>query len=418
VTVSAKWPAGGGAIGEGSLVGGNFGRLLAATAITNVGDGIRLVALPLLATLLTRDPVLIAAVTAAVRLPWLLASLPAGVLADRCDRRALMGYGALGQTVLVGALSLAVLADRATIGLVIAIAFAMGCLEVVIDNTAQVITPQTVAPAQLDQANGLLVAAFILANQFAGPPIGGVLFAVSASAPFGVDALTFAVAAALLLSMRGAFCVAAEPAAAGMRVQIAEGVRWLRRDRPLSAIAAACFVQNLFESMSTSILVLFALKELGLSGVGFGLLVTAGSLGGLAGTRSSRALSGWLGVVPVLLGTNLAMGVSKGAIGLVGNPVVVGLLFAVNGFAVVVWNVVTVTVRQRVIPGHLLGRVNSVYRLVAWAGIPFGALFGGAIASEFGLRTPFLVEGVAICILTALLALRLPKPWSATAEAR
>lgn len=407
MTVSAGWPAGGDAIGEGRLVAGNFGRLLTATAITNVGDGIRLVALPLLATLLTRDPVLIAAVTAAVRLPWLLASLPAGVLADRLDRRALMGYGAIGQTVLVGSLALAVWGDGVSIGLVIAIAFAMGCLEVVIDNTAQVITPQTVAPARLEQANGLLVGAFIVANQFAGPPLGGALFAASAAAPFGVDAVTFAVAAALLLSMRGGFSVAAEAPVAGVRAQIAEGVRWLRRDRALSTIAGACFVQNLFESMSMSILVLFALRELGLSGVGFGLLVTAGSLGGLAATRCSRPLAARLGVAPVLVGTNLAMGLSKGAIGLVGDPVVTGALFAVNGFAVVVWNVVTVTVRQRVIPPSLLGRVNSVYRLVAWAGIPFGALIGGTIASQAGLRAPFLIEGIAVGGLSGVLAVRL-----------
>lgn len=413
MTVSAEWPAGGDAIGEGRLVAGNFGRLLAATAITNVGDGIRLVALPLLATLLTRDPVLIAAVTAAVRLPWLLASLPAGVLADRLDRRALMGYGAIGQTVLVGSLALAVWGGGTSIGLVIAVAFAMGCLEVVIDNTAQVITPQTVAPARLEQANGLLVGAFIVANQFAGPPLGGVLFAASAAAPFGVDAVTFAVAAALLLSMRGGFCAAAEPPVGGMRSQIAEGVRWLLRDRALSTIAGACFVQNLFESMSMSILVLFALRELGLSGVGFGLLVTAGSLGGLAATRCSRPLAARLGVVPVLVGTNLVMGLSKGAIGLVGHPVAVGALFAVNGFVVVVWNVVTVTVRQRVIPPALLGRVNSVYRLVAWAGIPFGAVLGGAIASQAGLRAPFFIEGIAIGVLSGVLVVRLSGPSAA-----
>lgn len=205
MTLSADMPASGEAIGDARLVGGNFGRLLAATVITNVGDGVRLVALPLLATLLTRDPILVAAVTAAVRLPWLIASLPAGVLADRFDRRSLMGYGAIGQTVLVGSLGLAVFADRASIGLLIAVAFTMGCLEVLIDNTAQVITPHTVAASRLEGANGLLVGAFIVANQFIGPPLGGLLFAVSTAAPFGVDAVTFAAAAALLLSMRGNF---------------------------------------------------------------------------------------------------------------------------------------------------------------------------------------------------------------------
>lgn len=404
MTLSADMPASGDAIRNSRLVGGNFGRLLAATVITNVGDGVRLVALPLLATLLTRDPVLVAAVTAAVRLPWLIASLPAGVLADRFDRRSLMGYGAIGQTVLVGSLGLAVFADRASIGLLIAVAFTMGCLEVLIDNTAQVITPHTVAASRLEDANGLLVGAFIVANQFIGPPLGGLLFAVSTAAPFGVDAVTFAAAAALLLSMRGNFCVGADSPAAGIRAQISEGVRWLRRDRALSTIAGACFVQNLFESMSMAILVLFALEELGLSGVGFGLLVTAGALGGLAATRCSRALSGWLGVGPVLVAANLVMGLTKGAIGVAPGAVAAGVLFAVHGFAVVVWNVVTVTVRQRVIPRHLLGRVNSVYRLVAWSGIPIGAMSGGAIASRFGLRAPFVIEGVAICLLTGVLA--------------
>ena len=354
-----------------SAVPGNFARLLTATAVTNAGDGIRMVAMPLLATTLTRDPVMIAAVTAAVRLPWLLASLPAGLLADRVDRRQLMGFGALGQATLVGALSLAVVLDMATIWLLMGVAFGMGCLEVVIDNTAQVITPHVVAGANLERANRALVGAFIVANEFLGPPIGGLLFAAAAAAPFGVDAVSFVVAAALLLSMAGTFTVDRSDRPAGsVRRDIGEGVRWLRGHRQLELLACASFAQNLFANMNLAILVLFALNVLDLSGAGFGLLVTGGSIGGLAATRWGGKVSGRLGVTTTLVAANLAMGVTKGGMGLVDHSMAAGALLAINGFAVVVWNVVTVTIRQRQIPPGLLGRVNSVYRLIVLGRYP------------------------------------------------
>jgi MFS family permease len=93
-------------------------------------------------------------------------------------------------------------------------------------------------------------------------------------------------------------------------------------------------------------------------------------------------------------------------IGLAPGPVVVAALLAVQGFAVTVWNVVTISLRQRIVPAHLLGRVNSVYRMPGWGLMPLGALAGGFVAHAAGLRAPYIVAGL-LCGLSVLAALPL-----------
>lgn len=388
----------------------NFVRLFTATTITNTGDGIRFIALPLLAASLTHDAVLISAVAAVSRAPWLLASLFAGVLADRHDRRYLMGFGSLGQALLVGLLAIAVAVHAVTILLVIAIAFVMGCLEVVIDNTAQVIIPNIVPSEKLEVANSRMAGAFIVANEMGGPPLGGALYGITKVLPFVADAGSFALAGGLLLSMRGRFRAGdddrddVEDAEQG-KTSILAGMNWLRQHRQLLTLALASSFQNIFANAGLAIMVLYVLHVLKLNGTGFGVLTAAGSVGGLIGSVTGGRVVQAGRAKAVVVGSNLLMGLSAAGIGLTNLPVIAGTLLATNGFAIVVWNVVTVTIRQRSIPQELLGRVNSAYRMIAWAGIPVGALIGGAIANAWGPQVPFLIEGAALIAFSGALFL-------------
>lgn len=384
----------------------NFAKLISSTTITNIGDGIRSVALPLLATVLTRDALLIAAVTAAGRLPWLLMSLPVGVLVDRYDRRVLMVCGSLAQALFIGTVAAAEALKLATIWLLLVVAFLMGCLEVIIDNTAQVITPSVVPDDRLETANGRLAGAYIIANEFAGPPAGGVLFVVSRFLPFVVDSLSFVLSAACLTWMRGRFAASPAPSRGedgGVWPQMTAGLRWLRRDRQLSILMLTSAAQNLFANAGIAVMVIYTLRVLHLNGFGFGVLTAIGAAGGLVASLLGARVGRFGQIGFLLTAANLLMALAALGLGLTVSPVIAGCMLVINGFAVVVWNVVTVTIRQRRIPGELMGRVNSAYRMIAWAGIPLGAVVGGIVTHHWGAQAPFLIEGVALVIVSVIL---------------
>ena len=171
-----------------------FGRLVAASAISNVGDGVFLVGLPLLAADLTRDPTAIAGVLLAMRLPWLMCSLIAGAVADRVDRKHLIWRTDIVRALVVTTLATAAALDRASMPLLYVLAVALGVAETFRDNAAQVIVPALVPPSQLESANGRLASLETITNRFVGPPLGGFLAAAAIALPFAFDAVTFVVA--------------------------------------------------------------------------------------------------------------------------------------------------------------------------------------------------------------------------------
>jgi hypothetical protein len=198
-----------------SPLGPDFARLWTASTVSNLGDGVTLVAGPLLAATLTRNPLLIAALTFAQRLPWLLFSLLSGALVDRLDRRQVMATVDLFRALVMGLLAVAVLLHAASIPLLCTTFFLLGTAETLFDNAAVSILPAVVSKASLTRANGRLLGAQIVTNDLAAPPLGGLLFAAAAAVPFLLDAGSFVAAAALVAAMRGSFRVErpAEPGA-------------------------------------------------------------------------------------------------------------------------------------------------------------------------------------------------------------
>lgn len=227
-------------------LGAGFAKLWAASGLSNIGDGVRLTALPLLAATLTRDPTAVAAVTFASYLPWLLFGPLVGVVADRFDRRVLMVRAQLFRMVLVVLLTLVVVAGQHSLVLLYAVGFLLGAGEVLHDISAQALIPLVVNPGDLERANGRLFGTEIGANQFVGPPLGGFAFGVSAALPFALDALTFGVGAGLLTRIGGSFA----PTRAGegrrrLREDLAEGVSFVWRGRVYRALVLAVAVANL-----------------------------------------------------------------------------------------------------------------------------------------------------------------------------
>lgn len=386
-----------------------YHRFAAATSLTTAGDGVFAAAVPLLAATLTRDPRLVSVVAAATYLPWLMFSLPAGALVDRRDRAGLLWRGVAAQAALAGVVAALAATGRLGIAGLAALAFGLGTCQVVAGTAAQALLPSLVAPERLPSANGYQQTIAVVGQQFVGPPAGSLLFAVAAGLPFGVDAVVLGVAAALVATSvprrgRKAGRARARRAPSSLRSEIGTGLRWLAGHRLLRVLTLLAAVNTFCFQLGNATLVLFATAELGVTARGFGVLLAAAALGSLAGGVAGPWLLRRLGDRAVLLAALTVNAVAVAAIGLSPSAVVLGALLAATGLGVTLWNLVSIGLRQRLVPADLLGRVMGVHRLVGWGFVPFGALLGGVVAHAFGLRAPYPLAG-AIRVVALLVAL-------------
>jgi MFS family permease len=380
-----------------------YWRLWTSSGLSNLADGIVKIALPLVAIRFTDSPTLIAGLTFALTLPWLLFALPAGALTDRLDRRrAMLGANGVRAALLV-VLVLTVLVDIGSIWVLYAVALWIGAAETIYDTSAQSILPQVVSRDRLSRANGRLYAAELTANQFVGPPLGGFLVALGAAMAFATPAALWAVAVGVLLLVRGPFRIQRDQRTT-MRADVAEGLRFLWGHRILRTLAVMVGVFNFASNATFAILVLYAVgpaSAMGLSEPAYGLLLTSVAAGSLLGSLVAEGVERWLGRARSLVLTILGSTVLVGALAVTANPLLIGPAFFVGGITIAIWNVITVSLRQRITPDRLLGRVNSGYRLVAWGTMPLGAAAGGLLAQFLGLRAVFVIMTLLTLALVA-----------------
>jgi MFS family permease len=390
-------------------LGPNYRRLWVSSAFGNLGDGIYLVAIPLLALELTRSPALVAGATLAGSLPWLFFALPAGAYADRLDRRRTMTAVNLVRVVAIGSLALAEWADLASIPLLYAVALVLGVAQTFFDTAAQSLMPALVARDDLSRANARLYAVEMTMNQFAGPPAGGALAQRGVGLSLGASAVSYLAAAIPLARMQGSFRPVRETPAGRLRSDIAEGLRYVWGHRVLRTFALLLGLMNLVSTAMFAVFPLFAVRPgpMGLSKAGFGLLLAAFTVGALLASGVTARLEGWVGPAPLLVGTVVIIGLPFFVPYATAAVIPNAIAFVVASGAGVTWNIVTVSMRQRITPDHLLGRMNATYRLLGWGGMPLGAAIGGAIGELFGLRAVFLFAGVVSLLLVppALLVL-------------
>jgi MFS family permease len=385
-------------------LGSDFGKLWTAAAVSTLGDGITVTAGPLLAATLTRDPLLIGAVGAASFAPWLLVGLVSGALVDRLDRRRVMWTVDLARAAVLSGLAAAIVAGWASIPLLAAGAFLLGVGQTLFDSAAQASIPSLVGrdPHRLATANGRLLGAQTVSQQFAGPPAGGALFALAPWVPYAVDAASFLGSSVLVARIRGRIAAERTGPPRSIRADIAEGLRWLLRHRLLRGLALLTGLLNLIFMASEVVLVLIAQDRLGLGSLGYGLLLTGTAAGSvLASVVVARLVRRWGEARTYLLSFAL-LGVVLVVIGLTTVVAVAAAALALLGFAVTLGNVIIQSLRQSVTPAALLGRVVSVYRLIGFGAIPLGALLGGLLG-RVDLRLPYLA-GAAVLAVAWLLA--------------
>ncbi|MDT8910304.1 MFS transporter [Amycolatopsis sp. PS_44_ISF1] len=381
--------------------------LLSSSAMSNLGDGVGKVAFPLLATTLTRDPVLIAGLAAVQFLPWLLFAVVAGALVDRVDRRRAMVVANSARAVVGGAVAVVVASGAVSIWLVYVAALLIGTAETVADSAANALIPAVVGGDDLEGANSKLQACEIVGQTFLGGPVGSTAFALFATFPFLLNSAGFAIAAAVLLGLGGSYRPKqAEPTR--FRSDLADGLRWLRRSPLMLRLLAVAGLLSLLSELAQAQLVLYALDDLRLSDATFGLFAFVGGLGGLAGAALAPKLVRRSSRRAVLVGGVLCCALGFGGMGLTRQPVVAAGLFGLFAAAVVAVNVVLATARHTLVPGELLGRVLGVWRTVVWGVIPVGALLGGLLTELLGSagRT-FAASGAGLLAVTGYAAVSL-----------
>ncbi|HXV70166.1 MAG TPA: MFS transporter [Acidimicrobiia bacterium] len=414
-------------------LGVKYWKLWTASVISNLGDGVSIVAYPWLASSITRNPLHIAAVAVVTRLPWLLFSLPAGVVTDRVDRRRLAAWMDVFRFVFTLGVAIVVLVNQGSLTspeeiaagtalppanaalllvLIYLAALLLGTAEVFRDNSAQTLLPAIVNKEDLEMANGRMWGAEMVMNSFIGPPLAGILIAVSFSLPFFVDAATFAAAAALVFLIAGEFRPKNDvddpsKVASSFWGDLKEGVRWLWNHPLFRPMAIALGVLNGTMMMTLATFVLFAQEILDLDATRFGLLTTGVAVGGVIGSFAAHRVAKALGQGGSLFASILVMAVSLVVSGLTSSFWVFWAMGMVSALAGTLWNVITVSLRQALIPDRILGRVNSVYRFIGWGIMPIGSALGGVVVAviepgwgrEWGLRAPFLLAGVLTLVI-------------------
>ncbi|CAB4699818.1 MAG: MFS transporter [Actinobacteria bacterium] len=386
-------------------LGHAYWRQFVASTISNLGDGINAAAMPLLAISLTQDSRLIAGVALIISLPWFVLALPVGVVVDRYNRQTLMVATNAVRCILYVGLAITAATGILNIWLLYLLLLGVGICEVLFDSSAQAFLPAIVDADQLPKANGRMYMAETIANFFLGQPVGAVLFALAVGVPFGLDAASFAVAAVLVASIRvrpGALPTpTTDTPNKSFGDEIAASVRWLWRHRLLRTMAIMLGAANLGGTIGVSIFVQFALETLHVNEHWYGALLALMALGAVLGGLIGDRVVHRLGRSASLRVSFITFGLAAIGTGLSPNYWFVAVFAFIEAVATILWNVVSVSMRQQIIPSELFGRINSVYRWIGTGSAAIGALIGGQIAYYFDLRTPFVVGGVVILVAFA-----------------
>jgi MFS family permease len=387
-------------------LGRDFRWLLSSSLINNAGDGIVLAAGPLLVASQTHDPFLVSLAVMFDYLPWMLFGLVGGVAADRFNRRLLVIAANIVRALVLVGLVATIVTGTVNIALILGAILILGTAEVFADSASSTLMPSIVARDDLAVGNARMQGAFIMVNQLVAPPIGAFLFAVGMALPFATNAAAFLLGAVLITRISsGVGDVAA--ARSGERphfvADLVEGVRWLAGHAAMRTLAVTIFTFNVTFGAAMGVLVLYAAQRLNMDAVGFGLLTTAAAAGGVVATVSYVALTRRFSLGNIMRVGLLIETLTHLTLAVTTSPIIALAIMFVSGIHGFTWGTTATTVRQRVVPNELLGRVGGVMRFAGYGGLVIGTPIGGLIASQYGITAPFWFGFVGSAILVVLL---------------
>ena len=382
-----------------------FWRVWTAAGTSSLGDGMVLVAFPLLALTYTHNAVLIAGVAVAGAVPSLLVALPAGTLADRVNRRRLLVGLELLRFAILAAFGTAILRGWADLPLLYGTVFLLRGLSVVFDIGAGATLPSIVKPKLLVKANANLLTVQTVSQEIAGQALGGILFAATSALPFVADAASFAASAAML--NRAVPDNSSADTAGSFLADLSEGVRWFARLRLLRTLTALIASFAFCQALVLGVIVLYATQDLHMSRSGFGILLGVSAVGTTIAAAAANQIHARLGSGWTIVAAGLAACVAYPIMSFTHSPVTACGALALEAAGVVVGNISTRSLRQSIVPPELQGRVGSTYQMAVLTAIPMGSLAGGILVAQIGLRETFLIAGVLQAAILAVTAPRL-----------
>ncbi|GIG55706.1 hypothetical protein Lfu02_00780 [Longispora fulva] len=379
--------------------------LVAATAVSVTGDGILLAAAPLLAASLTRDPLAIAAVTAAGFAPWLLIGLPAGALVDRWNRKAVMIGADLVRAAVLATMVALLWTGAMNMPVLVAAILVIGVASCLFEPASHAILPALVSrePARLAAINAKLWSADTFGRALAGPPLGSATFAAAPALPFGLDLVSFLISAALLTRVRPAHV---EPAArTTIRAAVVEGVTYLMRHPMLRSLAMGMTGYNLGYNVAAGVLVLYAQDVLHVTTAGYGLLLAVGAIGAVAAGPLAPKIIGRRTPRQIYAAAYALQAACWALVVATANPWVTAAALALLSVGSGVTTINSASIRQRLTPDTMLGRITAATRLLGIGSAAIGALLGGTIATLTNLTTAITTAIVVLAAGAATFAL-------------
>jgi MFS family permease len=419
-----RWPSG------GLWRHGDFLKLWSAETISQFGTQVSQLALPFVAiVVLDASPFAVAALGTVEFLPFLLFTLPAGVWVDRLPRRAILIVADYGRAALLFTVPVAYALDALTMAQLYVVGFAVGTFTVFFDVSYQSYLPALVDRARIVEGNSKLEVSRTTA-QITGPGVAGGLIGLI-TAPYAVllDAISFLGSGVFLQSIRKA---EPKPVTTGdkprMRSELKEGLQYVVHHPLLRPQALCTGTSNFFSNVTFAVFLVYAVRVLDLSAAEVGLIFTIGGLGGLAAALTSQRITRRFGVGRTTIGTALLWGSAAFLVPLAPQDFPHPFLIAfglISSFAIVVYNITQVSLRQAITPERIQGRMNSVMRFLVWGTIPLGSLVGGALGSTIGLRETLfvgaaggLLAGLPIMLSKAQRTLvQIPEPEEDSADA-
>jgi MFS family permease len=380
-------------------LGRPFLRLWTGFTLASSGDGLAYGAVPLMAVVVDPRPLAVSAVVAADSLPWLLLALPAGAFADRFERGPLMAISNILRALVILGGAFLIWRDRMTLVLLILVVLINAGARAVYYSSMQALVPDLVPSEGLEQANGVLTATEAGTEHLAGPVVGSWLFAMSKAVPFFADSVALVLSCFPFMKFRSR-----APRPEGASTSAWEGARLLFADRRLRMLLIMVGSLAGLQGMEAGVLVLLATTEWGVREGAYGVFLAAGAAGNLLGSLGANRLVRRFGSAQTLIGAAIISGIGYLVMAVAHNWVLAGPAFGVVGYAVGAGSVIAISLRQRLTPDDLMGRVGGAWRGLVWGAAPVGALAAGTLAAVFSLRVPLVLAGILQCGVGIFLA--------------
>ena len=380
-------------------LGRPFTRLWFGFGLASSADGMAYGAVPLMAVAVNPHPLAVSSVVAADSLPWLLLALPAGAFADRFERGPLMAIPNLARAAAIAGGAYLILSDRMTLALLILVVLINASARAIYYSSLQAIVPDLVRSDALEYANGVLSGTEAATESLAGPVVGSWLFAMEKAIPFFADAVALVLSFFPLVRFHSK-----APQPEGSSTSAWEGVRLLFADRRLRLLLLIVGSLAGLQGMEAGVLVLLATTEWGVRDGAYGVFLAAGAAGTLVGSLVANRLVRGFGSARTLIGAALLSGAGYLIMATAQGWELAGPAFTLVGFAVGAGSVVAISLRQRLTPDELMGRVGGAWRGLVWGAAPVGALAAGSLAAVGGLRLPLVLAGLLQCAVALFLA--------------